>query len=171
MDCAQAFTALRGYHENTSVSEAQWVQEAEAVIYDYTYQCCTKAQDTREKRGWERKEGESGMERMCVVKRVVKFYTQNGIPLYEEQHLNRYEPCTEDKANIEWYNRQNRSAPAPCWTCVPFRTCCRLNIWTDRAFRGTVITAKRSGQLPFLCTPRDALGQVYAQSLWDYFFC
>lgn len=50
-DCMQAFMALLGYQENTSDSEAQSVQEAEAVAYDYTYHCCTKAQDAAEKRG------------------------------------------------------------------------------------------------------------------------
>lgn len=36
VDCALAFTAVPGYHENTAVAVAQAAQAAEAVTSDYT---------------------------------------------------------------------------------------------------------------------------------------
>ncbi len=70
VDCALAFTAVPGYHENTSVSVAQAAQAAEPVTYDYTYHPLPRAQEAGERRvGRERKregarsEGESGKER------------------------------------------------------------------------------------------------------------
>lgn len=81
--CALAFTAVPGYHENTSDSVAQAAQAAEPVTYDYTYHPLSRAQEAGEKRvGRERKRegqrsrGETWKERkrmgggkgMCVVK-------------------------------------------------------------------------------------------------------
>lgn len=70
VDCAPAFTAVPGYHENTSVSVAQAAQAAEPVTYDYTYHPLPRAQEAGERRvGRERKRegersgGESGKER------------------------------------------------------------------------------------------------------------
>lgn len=53
VDCALPFTAVPGYHENTSVSVAQAAQAAEPVTYDYTYHPLPRA--------WEA--GEGGRER------------------------------------------------------------------------------------------------------------
>lgn len=81
VDCALAFTAVPGYHENTSVSVAQ---AAEPVTYDYTYHPLPRAQEAGERRaggerkregersggesgtGTERGEGVAGRRRMCV---------------------------------------------------------------------------------------------------------
>lgn len=79
VDCALAFTAVPGYHENTSVSVAQAAQAAEPVTYDYTYHPLPRAQEAGERRvGRERKRrsgGKSGKEKQgraeenpCVVK-------------------------------------------------------------------------------------------------------
>lgn len=74
VDCALAFTAVPGYHENTSVSVAQ---AAEPVTYDYTYHPLPRAQEAGERRaGGERKRegersgGESGKERERERRRV-----------------------------------------------------------------------------------------------------
>lgn len=50
VDCVLAFTAVPGYHENTSVSVAQAVQAAEPVTSDYTYQPLLRAQEAGERR-------------------------------------------------------------------------------------------------------------------------
>lgn len=50
MDWALAFTAMPGYHENTSVSVAQAAQAAEPVTYDYTYHPLPSAQRAGERR-------------------------------------------------------------------------------------------------------------------------
>lgn len=57
VDCMLAFTAVPGYHENTSVSVASAAQAAEPVTYDYTYQALPRSTGSRER--WEeREEGE-----------------------------------------------------------------------------------------------------------------
>ena len=58
VDCALAFTAVPGYHENTSVSVAQAAQAAEPVTYDYTYHPLPSAQEAGERRGRREKTGE-----------------------------------------------------------------------------------------------------------------
>lgn len=75
VDCALAFTAVPGYHENTSVSVTQAAQAAEPVIYDYTYHPLPSAQEAGErrvrrqkKRQGKRRGVESRKERMCAVK-------------------------------------------------------------------------------------------------------
>lgn len=56
MDCALAFAAVPGYHENTSDTAAQTAQAAEPVTYDYTYHPLSRAQEAGEKKvGSERK--------------------------------------------------------------------------------------------------------------------
>lgn len=50
MVCALAFTAVPGYHENTSDSAAQAAQADEPVTYDYTYHPLSRAQEAGEKR-------------------------------------------------------------------------------------------------------------------------
>lgn len=66
VDCALAFTAVPGYHENTSVSVAQAAQAAEPVTYYYTYYPLPRAQEAGERRvGSERKrEGEKSGEKV-----------------------------------------------------------------------------------------------------------
>lgn len=61
MDCVLAFTAVPGYHENTSVSVAQAVQAAEPVT-----SLSASSESTgswREKNGKTEKEGRRGMRR------------------------------------------------------------------------------------------------------------
>jgi len=83
VECALAFTAVPGYHENTSVSVAQAVQP---VTFDYTYPPLRRAQEAGEgeTRGWGRGsgreqnvggEGEGDDVCVCVLKRVVKCYS------------------------------------------------------------------------------------------------
>ncbi len=61
MDCALAFTAVSGYHENTSASVAEATQAAEPVTYDYTYHPLPRAQEAGER---ERGVGETVGRRM-----------------------------------------------------------------------------------------------------------
>ena len=64
MNCAHAFIAVPGYHENTWVSVVQAAQAAEPVTYDYTYHPLPRAGGAGARRVGKREEewegGKSG---------------------------------------------------------------------------------------------------------------